>query len=476
MIFDKWDDDGNGRLDLEQLISVFREVFSPDLSIEEVEGVSGAWGVGALERMDFMDFLCVFSRFLRIHEQDWSLLAGFYSVMGKRFCTESDHLRAKDLAERSLGRISHSHAQEMLWAVDWRRDGEGEGKTLPFIDLIAAVLMNVDLNPGKLPPSAKNTGNTDTEVVGFNSDAKGKDTDEVPKYVYLHRGSDAYSLRRLVPEVQFKEDPTLLDVDGFIQDLRDVATSYVGSRKSHIVDLGDSMFDGGSILDQMMAKRQQILAANAQAERMSATDTMPHHMDSERELKRQRTRLHGVRAQIYGLCELPASSAAAQYLSVFMGAMICLSVLVLFAEPSISPPCEAMLEEEEKVWRVLEMFFCIVFGAEFIIRLSVANAIGDNTVVDFLKTPSNICDFVALLPCLVEIILTSTKDGLRLLRTARLMKLVRLLRVSRVMRLSKLAKHGSGFAELAGPVAMVFTVIWGIYLMSIEEESDECSI
>jgi CRP-like cAMP-binding protein len=460
-IFNRWDDDGNGRLDREQLISVFREVFHPELSIEEVEGLSGAWGVGALERMDVLDFLCVFSRFLRIHEQDWSLLSGFHEVMGKRHCTENDNLRAKDLAISSNGLVSQEHAEEMLWAVDWRRDGEGEGKSLPFIDLVAACLMNVDLNPGKLPPPPKNQY-CDPDVVGFtrnvsDEDEKKSQTDQHARYVLLKSGKSAStSMKQTCPEMEFAVDPMLSEVDGMVQDLRN-CKNYVGSRKSHALEVEEAE-DGKSILEAMVCKRETV----TQIRTISYT-----HMETRMELdKQQDITFAGVRSHIYGFCELPSSSTTAQYLSSFMGILIIASVISLFVQPLVTPVDSEPSAEAKMFWRVLETFFTTIFTLEFIIRLSVCNSVGENTIQDFLRTPSNICDFVALLPFYIELILLSSQDGLRLLRTARLMKLIRLLRVSRVMRIQKLAKHGTGFATLAGPVAMVFTVIWGIYLLS----------
>jgi len=455
-IFERWDSDGNGRLDREQLIKVFREVFHPELSIEEVEGVSGAWGVDFLERMDFLDFLCVFSRFLRIHEQDWNLLSGFYEVMGKRQIAEADVIRSKELARTQKG-LSQAHAEEMLWAVDWRRDGDGEGKTLSFIDFIAAVLMNVDLNPGELPPSpAKQV--VDAEVMSFNAEKPSLDvTHRNWNLLKRTQGSNDKSMRKIVPDMQFSEDPTLSQVEGMVQDLRD-HKPYAAAKQ----DDADAPQEEGSILDMMLKKREEL--------DFQAKQTTIVHMETRLELDKQtQFELIGCRAKIYGMCEMPASSMAAQYLSFFMGAMIIISVCLLFLEPLISPPTKTKTDSEEKVWKGIDATFTVIFTSEYIIRLLVCNSIGNNTIADFVKTPSNICDFVALLPFYVELILSSTKDGLRLLRTARLMKLIRLLRVSRVMRLTKLAKHGTHFATLAGPVSMVFTVIWGIYLLSLDD-------
>jgi len=484
-IFDRWDENSNGRLDREQLISVFREVFHPELSIEEVEGMSAVWGVNALERMDFLDFLCTFSRFLRIHEQDWSLLSGFYELMGQRQCTETDTLRAKEVVNHSQGQISLAHAEEMLWACDWRRDGEGGGKSLPFIDLIAAVMMNVGLHPGHLPPDHR-SGQKDARAsskpytvhsCGILQEASGTDFGEThTRYVFLKRAEPGGSfMRSVVPDMQMKDDPVMTEVEGMVQDLRDVV-GVCSSRMSEMLNKQASNVEEnvnvshGSILEGML--RQQQAAAdvakmsNLRRQATSMAGAKMLHMETKIELAKQMVELEGFRQQVFGLCELPASSASAQYLSIFMGAMIVLSVMIIFLEPLITPPRQTKTETEKLTWQVIETCFTLVFTVEFIIRCAVASAVAPNTLADFFKTPSNICDFAALMPFYVELILSNTQDGLRLLRTARLMKLVRLLRVSRVMRLNKLARHGTGAAALAGPVSMVFTVIWGIYLLS----------
>jgi MFS superfamily sulfate permease-like transporter/CRP-like cAMP-binding protein/Ca2+-binding EF-hand superfamily protein len=505
-IFKRSDNDCNGRLDREQLISVFREVFHPDLTIEEVEGVSGAWGVGALERMDFLDFLCVFSRFLRIHEQDWNLLNGFHEVMGKKQFTETDYIQAADLANAFEGQLSIEHAEEMLWATDWRRDGEGNGKQLPFIDFIAAVLMNVDLNPGKLPPAPHNQY-VDPTVIGFNSDAKATDVDGRQKFVLIRKATNPTletSLAQAVPEMEFTEEHKLNFADKMMHDLRD------GLAIDSIANIEDNRKNGtgayetqdgpqaeASRMSQTTSKSATKTGTNSKSvtpgssdapehqessismlEKMMAgqsgtarqqSNIAIHHQKSMAAPENNEVQLETFRARIYGLCEMPSSSPAARYLSSFMGVLIVISVLSLFLQPLITPPNKDPPKAEEDFWFFLDAVFTMIFTVEYIIRLAVCNAAGDMTVIDFVKTPSNICDFLALLPFYVELILKSTQDGLRLLRTARLMKLVRLLRVSRVFRLTRLAKHGSGCATLAGPVAMVLTVTWGIYLMNLDE-------
>jgi MFS superfamily sulfate permease-like transporter/Ca2+-binding EF-hand superfamily protein/CRP-like cAMP-binding protein len=466
-IFERWDTNNNGRLDREQLISVFREVFSPEFSIEEVEGVSGAWGVGALERMEFLDFLCVFSRFLRVHEQDWSLLQGFQALTGKSQVDESTIIKAKAMSDATGGVLTEAHAEEMLWAVDWRRNGQDGGKKLPFIDFAAAILMNVDLNPGKLPPPPNLGEYVDPEVMGFSHMEVLSAPCSTPKFVLVRpaEGSKSRSISALVPEMEFEENETLVSVEGMVNDLRD-SKGFAGSRKSHLVTDMQPLEETGSILAVLMARRHD----DTHPDVVGMSSMVMTEMETKLELEKTQVPLEGCRAKAYALCEMPGYSAAANYLSVSMGFMIILSVLSLFAEPLITPPTSTPSQFETDFWLGMETFFTIIFTLEYIIRLFVCDALGTQTIADFIKTPSNVCDLVALIPYYVERLLETSQDGLRLLRTARLMKLIRLLRVSRVMRLRKLDRHGSGFAKLAGPVAMVFTVIWGIYLMSLEDE------
>jgi len=165
-----------------------------------------------------------------------------------------------------------------------------------------------------------------------------------------------------------------------------------------------------------------------------------------------------IRVRMHLLLEEPSSSKAAEILFVVMGVFIMLSVFSMVVEPLLSPPGTVVTEVERQVWYGLEVFFTAVFTLEYVLRLSVCNALGTQTIFRFLIQPSNICDVVAILPFYIELLVSSDGEGFRLLR------IVRLLRLTRITRIARLAKRN----PLFGPIAMVMVVIWFIYLTTVE--------
>jgi len=167
------------------------------------------------------------------------------------------------------------------------------------------------------------------------------------------------------------------------------------------------------------------------------------------------------RADLHDLLEEPTSSRWANWLSVIMGLNIVVSVLTLVAQPLVSTSPGATLVDEE-VWKGFEVYFTVIFSAEFLLRLSVADATGEQTLKGFILNPGNMLDFTALLPLFLELALkNSTEDATAL----RLLRIARLLRLSRIIKMTKLNSRWSTF----GPSAVVLSVIWGIYLNHLDD-------
>jgi hypothetical protein len=113
---------------------------------------------------------------------------------------------------------------------------------------------------------------------------------------------------------------------------------------------------------------------------------------------------------------------------------------------------------------------------EYVLRLFASTALNacetvpqeyKQTRCQFARKPSNVCDFVAITPFFLDMLLGSEDSEMGLFRGARLIKLtrfVRFLRLARLLRLQRLVSRSA----LAGPVAVVLTVIWGIYLKEAE--------
>eukprot|EP00746_Dinoflagellata_sp_MGD_P120756 gnl/MRDRNA2_/MRDRNA2_56161_c0_seq1.p1 gnl/MRDRNA2_/MRDRNA2_56161_c0~~gnl/MRDRNA2_/MRDRNA2_56161_c0_seq1.p1 ORF type:complete len:787 (-),score=168.81 gnl/MRDRNA2_/MRDRNA2_56161_c0_seq1:79-2439(-) len=155
-------------------------------------------------------------------------------------------------------------------------------------------------------------------------------------------------------------------------------------------------------------------------------------------------------AKLYLILEVPASSSTAFYWGMFVLFLVLVCILALVAETFES------IEKGvgEQGWLVFEIIMTLIFTMEFFLRWLVCDSLGTMTKGQFFLKPMNICDFIACLPLYLELILGSS--GVKSLRLLRMVRLVRLARFSR------LAKY-SGTNALIGPMAMVLTVIWGIY-------------
>jgi len=144
-----------------------------------------------------------------------------------------------------------------------------------------------------------------------------------------------------------------------------------------------------------------------------------------------------------------------------MGMLVLLSVIIMVLHPLMAPDGAWVKQRpwaepgEARVWWILEAFVTISFTIEYVLRLSVANAMGTQTALVFITRPYNICELLAILPFYIETAASSGKN-----KTYELLRFVRLLRFSRIMRISRIAKRH----PLFGPVATVLLVIWFIYL------------
>jgi len=246
---------------------------------------------------------------------------------------------------------------------------------------------------------------------------------------------DRISLTALLDLTEFSELEPYFEAASMVTDFRDV-------RDMSSLHTGELLAAGSFEED-----RDFLLRSSLRSSYVKGEDTMAAVSEVE-----------GLRARLYLLVEVPDSSVAASRISVIMAVHIVISVLILFVEPLTI--AESDLVSDSPLWRVLEWYFTLVFTTEYCVRLFVADAIGKQTIKQFLTAPSNICDLVAILPFYMELALRSASSqggAVRLLRVARLMRL------SRVMRMARLATR----IALAGPVAMVLTVIWGIYLKSM---------
>jgi len=473
-VFEEFDTDASGDFDRDELIHMFRRIFHPDISIEEVDGVASAWlddqqrDDNGSERINRVQFRAIMSHIIREHEQDWNLLCGLRHLMGKHDISNDDRLHASTMVEKSACDISLEEAEEMLWVADWRLNGHGDGRSLAFADVVAAVLLDISLPvQAKLPPRPKIPARNPRQslptafpniIMPFQAGQCACGNIFKEDSVFCRKcGAKRPEESRNDGEGEKDEN----DFAKLIVDLRDEAhdlRQLHSWAKAMTPPRPPSKTEDGRHLHKRIMDRHDGLIEKHDAKRSSVIDTVILTKDITCKLR------------LWCLLEEPHSSTGANFLSWFMGAMIMSSVVALVLEPLTDRSDKP--QSERDVWKVLELYFTVIFSLELLVRFIVADAVremetrrGDVEVQaptrwGFVKGPSNICDFCAVLPYYVEVIYGSDDDEeFKLLRFARLMRL------SRVMKLAKLSNRSAMF----GPIAMVLTVIWGIYLKTIDD-------
>mmetsp|Transcript_65921 Transcript_65921/g.169648 ORF Transcript_65921/g.169648 Transcript_65921/m.169648 type:complete len:1614 (-) Transcript_65921:40-4881(-) len=147
-IFQEFDFDGSNSLDPGELSQILHKTMHPryDINVETVDGIAAAFAVD--DEIDGPAFARVMSRYIKKHERRWLLLKGILDLTGKTYsevrstCIDCRALEeaANKHVNRERGALSsQDHISELLWAADWLRRGEGDGKTLTFEGLVAAL-------------------------------------------------------------------------------------------------------------------------------------------------------------------------------------------------------------------------------------------------------------------------------------------------------------------------------------------------
>lgn len=165
--------------------------------------------------------------------------------------------------------------------------------------------------------------------------------------------------------------------------------------------------------------------------------------------------LHELRTKLYDILENPESSNLAQVVSVVILGTIIFSIACFILE---TMPKFRKVKNIEQTWRDLEVFCTLVFTVEYVVRLSVCG-IGGVTICQFVRTPSNVFDILAILPFYLQAIMNLASDGdggsnaagLRVLRAVRLIRLVRIF---------KLGRYSSGMQLMAEAVRNSFQALW----------------
>eukprot|EP00927_Polykrikos_kofoidii_P077220 TRINITY_DN74187_c0_g1_i1.p1 TRINITY_DN74187_c0_g1~~TRINITY_DN74187_c0_g1_i1.p1 ORF type:complete len:1361 (+),score=210.65 TRINITY_DN74187_c0_g1_i1:155-4237(+) len=284
-------------------------------------------------------------------------------------------------------------AEEMLWAANWRQSSEA--KVLNSRDVLAGALVSVDKPAGILPN--KPVILEHRQLASLTSVPTFKLPEADVRELLYHNNASADEIRTEARDL--KE-----------QALRDA---------------------------EMQIERRLIPKLDGDSEQSSVVPVVPLTL----------------RGQLRMILEAPEYSLTAQIVSIATAVLITLSILLMIVKAFIPDPKPG--SDEERVWFVIELILTVIFTLEFILRLAVADSTGEETVIDFLRTPANIVDIVAIMPFYVELAFRDASA-----QELRLLRIVRMLRLSRIARVARLARK----FKVAPPVTMVLVVIWFIYM------------
>jgi len=432
-IFDVFDRNGNGILDVMELSGAFKKALHSGISADEVENIAHAWNLECADgQIDATAFTAIMSMYIRKHEPEWNMLMALQDVLSKystgnggSAAAERSLLTANGLVKASPD-LTLQQAEEMIWCVDWI--GEGNTNGMDFPGLCAILTIHLDHPKGRLPPPPRG--------IDRKSSLNGKD-DALP--------SQAHSV---IPAVPTESDES--------------SDSEQENLKEEDQEL--ALSEALKALGEDLEERQRFY--HGKTDGGLETQVSEHAWLDDAEKQRLAMAQNTCRGRLHLLLEVPSSSRAAKAVNFFTFAMIMCSVLTLFLEPLIS---EDSVDDENKgqcsetdecTWLGLEIFFTTIFTLELVLRFLVADALGTQTKCGFIRLPSNILDFVAVLPFYVEVVLHEVWSSLRLLRIFRIFRIFRLARLARFARLARLSSR----MEITAPVSVVMVVIWGIYL------------
>ncbi|KAI8807862.1 hypothetical protein BJ742DRAFT_300765 [Cladochytrium replicatum] len=143
-------------------------------------------------------------------------------------------------------------------------------------------------------------------------------------------------------------------------------------------------------------------------------------------------RLSDIRKRVYILFTYPRSSILATQIQMIVGISVVLSIISFVLETII--PLNSTVQQN-MLWKYMEVTVTAILGGEWLIRLVTYPG---KPWYEFLLHPLNICDFLGVLPIVIEM-LSVDKIGslsvLQVLRPLRLFRLVKLAMMNRQIRL-----------------------------------------
>lgn len=163
-----------------------------------------------------------------------------------------------------------------------------------------------------------------------------------------------------------------------------------------------------------------------------------------------RSRFQAVRWRVWEFLESPDSSIYSRVWALLDVAIILLSILTVILE---SMP-ELDSEENQRAFSVVDTICVAFFTFDFLIRLFICPSF-----CDFLRTPLNILDFLAIMPFYLELAVGQLIQGSALTT-------FKVLRIFRIMRVMKLIRHSKRLI-LMGRVSSSIVPTAGLYPQAI---------
>lgn len=157
------------------------------------------------------------------------------------------------------------------------------------------------------------------------------------------------------------------------------------------------------------------------------------------------------RKGLWALLDDPNSSAAAYFLAVLIMLLIGVSSISFVLE---TLPDFEQTTDDDVVWSTIELVCIICFTLEFVGRVISTPKLGN-----FIKSPLNIIDFLAIVPFYVELAMGSSATG----GSSAVFRIIRLVRVFRVFKLSRYLSWVKVFTKAMAtsfqPLLMLLVVI-----------------
>ena len=156
------------------------------------------------------------------------------------------------------------------------------------------------------------------------------------------------------------------------------------------------------------------------------------------------SRFQQIRWRVWEFLESPDSSIYSRIWALLDVLIILVSILTVILEsmPELKGP------ENQKAFSVVDTICVAFFTFDFLIRLFICPSF-----CDFLKTPLNILDFLAIMPFYLELAVGRLIQGSA-------MTAFKVLRIFRIMRVMKLIRHSKRLI-LMGRVSL--QSVWGLY-------------